>query len=115
MNSDNSRVRIIIRRWPNPKTIIASRSNIWEAMNALDPFYAAAPSQLPESSCVRADTLHSEGDDSSGSTKAKWRGGGTMTKATSKRTRKQAKKLFKKLPHNTRPFSKADYDSLPSK
>jgi hypothetical protein len=38
-----------------------------------------------------------------------------MKKATSKRTRKQAKKLFPKLPHQTRPFSKADYDALPSK
>ena len=37
-----------------------------------------------------------------------------MTKATSKRTRKQAKKLFKKLPHNTRPFTSADYEALPN-
>jgi hypothetical protein len=36
-----------------------------------------------------------------------------MTKATSKRTRKAAKKLFPKVPRNTRPFSKADYDALP--
>ncbi len=36
-----------------------------------------------------------------------------MTKATSKRTRRAAKKLFAKLPHSTRPFSKADYDALP--
>jgi hypothetical protein len=34
-------------------------------------------------------------------------------KATSKRTRKAAKKLFPKVPRNTRPFSKADYDALP--
>jgi hypothetical protein len=34
-------------------------------------------------------------------------------KATSKKQRKAAKKLFKKLPHNTRPFSKTDYDNLP--
>jgi hypothetical protein len=38
-----------------------------------------------------------------------------MTKATSKRTRKQAKKLFAKLPHSTRPFSSEDYKALPSK
>ena len=38
-----------------------------------------------------------------------------MNKATSKRTRKVAKKLFPKLPRNERPFSKADYDNLPSK
>jgi hypothetical protein len=37
-----------------------------------------------------------------------------MTKATSKKTRKAAKKLFKKLPHNTRPFAKSDYDNLPA-
>lgn len=35
-------------------------------------------------------------------------------KATSKRTRKAARKLFKKLPHTTRPFSSEDYQSLPS-
>jgi hypothetical protein len=34
-------------------------------------------------------------------------------KATSKRTRRAARKLFTKLPRNTRPFSKADYDLLP--
>ena len=34
-------------------------------------------------------------------------------KATSKRTRKAAKKLYPKLKHSTRAFSKADYDLLP--
>ena len=37
-----------------------------------------------------------------------------MTKATSKRTRKAARKAFPKQPHSTRPFSKADYDALPN-
>ena len=36
-----------------------------------------------------------------------------MNKATSKRARRAAKKLFKKLPHTTRPFTTADYNSLP--
>ncbi len=35
-----------------------------------------------------------------------------MNKATSKRTRKAAKKLFPKLPHSTRPFTKTEYDAL---
>ena len=34
-------------------------------------------------------------------------------KTISKKQRKQAKKLFPKLKHSTRPFSKADYDRLP--
>ncbi len=33
-------------------------------------------------------------------------------KATSKRTRKQAKRLFKKFPHSTRPFTAQDYAAL---
>ena len=37
-----------------------------------------------------------------------------MTKATSKRTRKQAKKAFAKLPHSTRPFTAQDYAALPN-
>lgn len=36
-----------------------------------------------------------------------------MTKATSKRARKAARKLFPKAKQSTRPFSKADYDALP--
>lgn len=36
-----------------------------------------------------------------------------MSKATSKRTRRAAKKLFKKLPHSTRPFTSGDYEALP--
>ena len=38
-----------------------------------------------------------------------------MNKATSKRTRKFAKKFFAKLPHSTRPFTVSDYQKLPSK
>jgi hypothetical protein len=34
-------------------------------------------------------------------------------KAISNSTRKQAKRLFAKLPHSTRPFTKQDYDLLP--
>ena len=37
-----------------------------------------------------------------------------MTKATSKKTRKAAKKSFRKLPHSTRPFTAKDYDNLPA-
>lgn len=36
-----------------------------------------------------------------------------MTKATSKSTRKQAKRYFPRKPHTTRPFTAADYDRLP--
>lgn len=36
-----------------------------------------------------------------------------MNKATSKKQRKQAKKLFAKKPHNTRPFTTEDYKALP--
>jgi hypothetical protein len=36
-----------------------------------------------------------------------------MQKSNSKCTRKAAKKLYKKLPHSTRPFAKSDYDNLP--
>lgn len=34
-------------------------------------------------------------------------------KPTTKKTKRAAKKLFAKKPHNTRPFSMADYDALP--
>jgi hypothetical protein len=36
------------------------------------------------------------------------------SKATSKRTRKLAKKGFAKLPHSTRPFTSEDYKALPN-
>ena len=36
-----------------------------------------------------------------------------MTKATSKRMRKAAKKLFPKIKHSTRPFTSEDYKRLP--
>jgi len=36
-----------------------------------------------------------------------------MKKATSKKTRKVARKLFPKQPHSTRPFTLADYNALP--
>jgi hypothetical protein len=40
--------------------------------------------------------------------------GDKMTpKATSKRTRRIAKKGFPKLPHSTRPFTLDDYKALP--
>jgi hypothetical protein len=38
-----------------------------------------------------------------------------MNKATSKRTRKAAKKAFPKVARQERAFSKFDYDALPSK
>jgi len=34
-------------------------------------------------------------------------------KSLSNRKRKQAKKLFAKKPHNTRPFTAKDYEQLP--
>jgi hypothetical protein len=40
--------------------------------------------------------------------------GGTMTKATSKKARKAARKAFPKQPHSTRPFSAKDYEALPN-
>ena len=36
-----------------------------------------------------------------------------MTKARSKKQRRNAKKLFPKLPHDTRPFTSEDYAALP--
>lgn len=36
-----------------------------------------------------------------------------MKTQLSKKALKQAKKVFKKLPHTTRPFAKSDYDRLP--
>ena len=38
---------------------------------------------------------------------------GQMTKATTKRAKRIAKKAFKKLPNSTRQFSLADYNKLP--
>ena len=38
---------------------------------------------------------------------------GQMTKATTKRAKRTAKRLFKKQPHTTRQFSLADYNNLP--
>ena len=38
---------------------------------------------------------------------------GQMTKATTKRAKRTAKRLFKKQPHTTRQFSLADYNKLP--
>ena len=34
-------------------------------------------------------------------------------KATSKKARRQAKRLFLRKPHQTRPFTSADYQALP--
>jgi len=34
-------------------------------------------------------------------------------KPTTKKAKKAARKLFKKLPNTTRPFSSADYSALP--
>ena len=39
--------------------------------------------------------------------------GGQMTKATTKRAKRTAKRLFKKQPNSTRQFSLADYNKLP--
>ena len=36
-----------------------------------------------------------------------------MKTVLSKKAKKAAKRLVKKLPHNTRPFSSADYVALP--
>lgn len=41
-----------------------------------------------------------------------WKGR-SMSKATTKKAKRAAKKLFKKQPHSTRPFTMADYDALP--
>ncbi|MGA3200154.1 MAG: hypothetical protein ABSD89_12235 [Halobacteriota archaeon] len=38
---------------------------------------------------------------------------GQMTKATTKRAKRTAKRLFKKQPHTTRQLSLADYNNLP--
>ena len=38
---------------------------------------------------------------------------GDTMKNISNSTRKQAKRLFAKKPHATRPFTKSDYDRLP--
>jgi hypothetical protein len=43
MNSDNSATRIVVRDYVQGETFIASRSNIWEAMNNVDPFFCATP------------------------------------------------------------------------
>jgi hypothetical protein len=36
-----------------------------------------------------------------------------MTKATTKRAKRAAKKFFPKLPNTTRPFNSEDYKALP--